>query len=295
MQDLGLCVPNFSEGCDQRLLDRFNAALSMEGLRVLDRHSDTDHHRSVFTVTGSLDSLQQGIVRTAAIAVQRIDLRTHRGTHPRVGVIDVVPFVTTGYTPRSRCVQAARALGERLWAELQLPVFYYGAAATRDSRIQLEMVRKHGFERLSGLALSGILRPDVGGPLLHRSAGACCIGVRAPMAAFNVQIDADSALPARQIAGSIREAGGGLPGVKALGMYLQTARTAQVSMNLTRLNETSVFAAYDAVCAAADRLGVAVIGSELVGLAPRAALGPDPLRLQIRGFSEGMILEEHLP
>lgn len=295
MQDLSLCVPNFSEGRDERLLDHLDAALSVAGLRVLDRHSDADHHRSVFTVAGSLDSLQEGIVGAAAASVKRIDLRTHRGAHPRVGAIDVVPLVMTGHTPRSRCVQAARSLGERLWSELQLPVYYYGAAATRDSRIQLETVRKHGFERLSALARSGILRPDVGNPSLHRSAGACCIGVRAPMAAFNVHIDADSAHPARQIAGSIREAGGGLPGVKALGMYLQTARTAQVSMNLTRLNETPVFAAYDAVCAAAHRLGVAVIGSELVGLAPRASFGPDPHRLQIRGFSEGMILEEHLP
>ena len=295
MRDWVECVPNFSEGRDAGCLGRLETAVRSAGVELLDRHSDPDHHRSVFTVAGQFDSIQRAVLASAAVAVQEIDLRRHRGTHPRVGALDVVPIVPLGGTRRPACLAAARDLGERLWSELKVPVYYYGAAAVQVNRTELETVRKLGFERLSALARSGEVRPDVGGPALHPSAGACCIGVRDYLVAFNVQLAGQDARTARQIAQSIRESSGGLPGVKALGMYLESARVAQVSMNLTKLDLTPVSAAYDAVCMQAVRLGASVLGSELVGLVPRATLGPDPGRLRIKGFSPRMILEERLP
>lgn len=294
MQDCVECVPNFSEGRDENVLGRIETAIQSTGVGLLDQHADPDHHRSVYTLAGSLEAIQDAVMRSAAVAVEAIDLRVHRGTHPRVGAADVIPLVPLRDTSLRDCLKAARDLGERLWRELGVPVYYYGYAATRPARQRLEAVRKLGFSRLSELARTCEVPPDVGGPDLHPTAGACCVGVRDFMVAFNVQLVGCDDRTARRIARSIRESAGGLPGVKALGMYLDSAGVAQVSMNLTKLGPTPVFAAYDAVCAHATRLGANVLNSELVGLAPFAALGPEPGRLQIRGFNRGMILEERL-
>ena len=288
------CVPNFSEGHDATLLDRLGGAMEFAGAALLDRHADPDHNRSVYTLAGSFPALQSAVLASAGLAVQGIDLRVHRGAHPRVGAIDVVPVVPLDPAKREACVDAAREIGERLWEELRVPVYYYGKAARTAARARLESIRKLGFERLCERIRDGESLPDVGGPTLHSSAGACCVGVRAPMAAFNVQLAGSDDRLARRIASAVRESNGGLPGVKALGLYLPSARVAQVSMNLTRLDETPVFAAFDAVSREALRLGVTVLDTELVGLVPRAALGGDPARLRIRGFRDGMILEECL-
>ena len=294
MSKIAECVPNFSEGRDAKVLRRIETAIRGAGASLLDRHADPDHNRSVFTLTGSLVSLRQAVLDSAAVAVKGIDLRTHRGTHPRVGAIDVVPLVPLGDVRPAACVDAARDLGDRLWSELQLPVYFYGKAASRPARERLETVRKLGFERLAELARVGEVPPDVGGPELHPTAGACCVGVRECMVAFNVQLEGRDARTARRIARSVRQSAGGLPGVKALGMYLDSAGFAQVSMNLTDLGQTPVFAAFDAVCSEAAKLGATVLGSELVGLAPRAALGADPSRLRIAGFNRRMVLEDRL-
>lgn len=287
-----LCVPNYSVGRDTCLLDRLSATLRLGGAALLDRHADPDHNRSVYTLAGSLAEIRSSVLGAARLAVAHIDLAAHRGTHPRIGAIDVVPIVPL--EDEAACIDTAREIGERLWGELRVPVYYYGAVARKTERTRLESVRKLGFARLSESVRRGHVLPDVGGPALHPKAGACCVGVRPPMAAYNVHIAAGDARAARRVASSVRESSGGLPGVKALGMYLASAGTAQVSMNLTRLDETPVFAAFDAVCKEAARLGVPVLDSQLVGLVPRAALGPDPDRLRIRGFHEGMILEASL-
>ncbi len=294
MSELVECVPNFSDGRDMRLVDDLANAMQRAGVMLLDVHVDPDHNRSVYTVAGSLDALQTALVSAARVAVQRIDLRSHQGTHPRIGAIDVVPIVPLEGVAADACVEAARAMGERLWTELRIPVYFYGAAARETTRVKLESVRKLGFERLGKRVRQGLVEPDCGGTSLHPSAGACCVGVRPPMAAFNVQIVANDARPARMIAAAIRASGGGLKGVKALGMYLATVGLAQVSMNLTSLDETPVFKAFEAVCRHAAMLGVRVLDTELVGLVPRSALGPRPDRLKIRGFHEGMILETRL-
>ncbi len=287
-------MPNFSEGRRAGSIGRLEAAVASGGAELLDLHADPDHNRCVLTLAGPLASAAEAVLAASAVAVESIDLRTHRGTHPRIGAVDVVPITPLWATPRSACIEAAREIGERLWRDLRVPVYYYGEAASREGRRRLESVRRLGFERLGPLARDGEVRPDVGGPSLHPSAGACCVGVRPFLAAFNVQLAARDAAAARRIAGALRESAGGLPGVKALGMYLESAGVAQVSMNLTRLDLTPLDAAYDAVCAAASRLGVQVLGSEIVGLVPRAALGPAPARLRIADFGPGMILEERL-
>ena len=294
MADWVECVPNFSEGRDGAVLDRLRSAIESTDVRLLDQHADPDHHRSVFTFVGHPGAVESGAIRAARVAVAEIDLRTHRGTHPRVGVTDVIPVVAMGRTATADCVDLARRLGERLWAELRVPVYFYGQAASCPARRRLEAVRKHGFENLAAMVRRGQALPDIGGPQLHPTAGACCVGVRKVMVAFNVLIAANDATAAKSIAKAVREASGGLPGIKALGVHLASAGCAQVSMNVTDIERTPVHAAFDAVCEEAAERGVSVLGSELVGLAPRAALGSDPRRLRIKGFHEGMLLENRL-
>ena len=294
MEDLVECVPNFSEGRDTVLIRRLGHALTASGLELLDSHSDPDHHRSVFTLVGPLGSVERAAIDAARTAVQAIDLNRHRGIHPRVGVLDVFPIVALGDASRRACIDAARRLGEELWEALGVPVYFYGQAASRRDRMRLESVRKFGFERLAFLVREGKLLPDVGGPELHPTAGACCVGVRKIMVAFNVLLAGGNGSAAKRIASAVRESSGGLPGVKALGLYLESSRLAQVSMNLTELDKTPVDVAFKAVTKEAGRHGVAVVGSELVGLVPRPALGPCPELLQIRGFRSSMILEERI-
>lgn len=288
------CVPNFSEGRSTATLEELGDAIQSAGSALLDVHADPDHNRSVFTCAGSAAELELGVARAAAWAMEKIDLRAHRGAHPRIGATDVIPVVPLARDSAPACLRLARRLAEALWQDLGIPVYFYGSAAKSAERTRLEAVRKIGFERLRELARAGRVRPDVGGPELHPSAGACCVGVREPMVAFNVLIDDRNALAASAIAKAVRQSSGGLEGVKALGLYMKSAGVAQVSMNITRLDRANVADAYDAVCAEAAERGVAVLGSELVGLAPRAALGAHPERLRIRGFHSGMLLENRL-
>ncbi len=288
------CIPNFSEGRDAALQDRLRRAMAARA-ELLDWHSDADHHRSVATLVGPLSDLERAVQAAAEIAVERIDLTRHRGTHPRIGAIDVVPLVPLDGAPQEACVTAAHSMAHQLWERLRVPVYLYGAAARAAARQRLEFVRRHGFERLAALTLSGELRPDIGGPRPHPTAGACCVGVRDFMVAFNVLLADRDARNAVRIARAVREAAGGLPGVKALGMYLQTAGVAQVSMNLTQLDETPPEAAYARVADEAARLGVRVLGSELVGLAPSRALdAASAIRAGLTGFHRDMVLENRL-
>ena len=294
MTQLAECVPNFSEGRDSSTLDRLELAVGTSGVAVLDRHSDHDHNRSVFTFAADLAVLAEAVMAAADEAVRSIDLNSHTGTHPRIGALDVVPIVALEDTPRDACVRLAQSIGEQLWSELGLPVYFYGHAAVRKERRRLETVRKLGFERLARFVRGGEYLPDIGGPHLHSSAGACCVGVRPPLVAYNIALDCRDAQPAKRIASRIRASGGGLPGVKALGMYLESAQIAQISMNVTRPDLTPLPLVFDEVSRQAEAEGVGVVASELVGLVPRAALGPDPSRLRIIGFHDGMVLEERL-
>jgi glutamate formiminotransferase len=288
------CVPNCSEGRDPAFLEDVRGAVSqVHGVALLDSSADPDHHRSVFTLAGAPDVVSEALFEIAKLAVERIDLRSHHGTHPRMGALDVAPFVPLGDMGSQHAIEAARRFALRLWEELAVPSYFYGLAATTPARQRLENVRRGGFEAL--LAGDASRVPDVGGPRLHPTAGATAVGVRKPLIAWNVELATADAAPARRIAWAIRESSGGLPGVRALGLALPTRHTTQVSMNLVDYERTGPKAVFDRIGELAAAEGVAVIDSELIGLIPRGALGQDGGEsLRIRGFRPSMILEDRI-
>lgn len=290
-------VPNFSEGRDERTLAALRQAISsVPGATLLDETADADHNRSVFTLAGSPLAVEQALVAAAAVALLRIDLRRHRGVHPRIGAMDVAPLVPVEGVSWDECEAAARGLGKRLWGELGLPVYYYGRAALRADREKLENVRRGGFEELSRLAFEEESRaPDEGGPALHPSAGATAVGVRPFLIAFNVNLRTPEPRLARRIAREIRESSGGFAAVKALGLDLPERGLTQVSMNLVDFQQTSVRTVFEAICERAAAAGVALAGSELIGLAPARALSvEDAEEFQIEGFHPDCIFETRL-
>jgi glutamate formiminotransferase len=242
----------------------------VEGLKVLDVHADPFHQRSVFTVAGEPQAVAEGVFQAMRVAIASIDLRTHRGEHPRIGATDVVPFVPLRDASLDDCAGLARALGARAGAELDLPVFLYGRAATRADRVWLPDVRAGGFEGLrERIGRDPAATPDFGPPRMHPTAGATAIGARLPLIAFNVFLRTPDVRIARAIARRVRTSSGGLPAVQAAGFSV--ADQAQVSMNLLDFNTTTPATAFAAVSAEAARQGVGVDRSEIVGLAPERA------------------------
>ena len=307
MQTIVECVPNFSEGRDRRTVDEIAAAIeSVAGVFVLDLHMDPDHHRSVITFAGSRESVGEAAVRAAGKAAERIDLTRHTGEHPRVGATDVIPFAPVRGVTLKDCAEIARAAGKEIARRFGIPVYFYGAAALRPERAQLEDVRRGGYERMRELGLDDPSRtPDAGESRLHPTAGATIVGVRPYLVAFNINLDCADRTLAAAIARKIRASGGGLPGVKAMGVLLASRRVrgqegqAQVSMNLTDLERTSLAKAYRAVEQEAAMLGVAIHSSEIVGLVPERALADVksdawPEEMKLANFSAEKILENRL-
>ena len=288
------CVPNCSEGRDSAFVaDARDAVNRVRGVALLDSTADPDHHRSVFTMAGAPEAVCEALFEIAKLAVERIDLRSHKGKHPRMGALDVVPFVPIGDMNDQQAIQAARHFARRLWEELRVPSYFYGLAATTPARERLENVRRGGFETLSANEPSRV--PDVGGPRIHPTAGATAVGVRKPLIAWNVELATADAAPAKRIARAIRESAGGMLAVKALGVALPSRRTTQVSMNLVDFERTAPQQVFDRISELAAAEGVAVVSSELIGLIPRKALGQDGGDgLKIRGFSPAMILENRI-
>jgi glutamate formiminotransferase len=284
-----------SEGRDEATIQALIDACRRPGARVLDRHSDADHHRTVLTVAGDPLTLQDALVELAGEALERIDLRRHRGAHPRIGALDVVPIVALTPDDMPLAREVALGLAERIGSELNLPVFRYGEVATNPERTRPHDFRRNGLDWLALEVEEGRIEPDAGPARLHPSAGGVMVGARYPLIAWNVWLP-DGTLPeARTIAARVREAGGGPAGVRALGLYLPEAGVAQVSMNLEDLR-TSPATAVGAVRREADRLGVAVGDSELVGLIPGALLrGQSPSALRLPSFRPGQVLEAKLP
>ncbi len=245
-------------------------------MRLLDMSADPDHNRSVATIVGDPEAVLEALLDAAAFAVERIDLRRHRGAHPRIGALDVAPFIPLGDPPGEAsweaAIDVARRFAERLWRELGVPSYFYGRAALRAERRRLESFRAKGFEGLLEAAGDAAMRPDAGGPGLHPSAGATAVGVRKPLIAYNVNLATTDPGPARRIARAVRESSGGLPCVKALGLELKGAGLTQVSMNLTDYEVTPPQQAFKRIVELAREEGVAVAGSELIGLIPAAAL-----------------------
>ena len=289
------CVPNFSEGRNADTIRAISEAIrSAAGVDLLDQSADADHHRSVFTFVGEPDAVAEAVLLAASAAVELIDLRSHNGVHPRLGAIDVVPLVPLGATTRQECVSLAEQTAERLWNELGLPCYLYGAAARREDRRRLENVRRGGFEALrDALPADVSRRPDIGGPTLHPTAGACAVGVRKFLIAYNVELATEDLSIAREVAEHVRESSGGLPAVKALGLALAGRNRTQVSMNLTDFERTPPHVVFDTIRAEAQRMGAEVAGSELIGLIPRRALEGAPSDFRAM-FRRDQILENRL-
>lgn len=288
------CVPNFSEGRDKTKIDAIVAQIRSSGAVILDRTSDPDHNRSVVTFAASAEVVGEAAFRAVRQAVATIDLRIHRGVHPRIGAADVVPFIPWRGVTLEECARIAQETGRRIWRDLGVPVYLYEAAALRPEYRNLADIRRGNFEGLRAeVRINPARRPDFGDAELHPSAGAAVVGARKFLIAFNVNLATTDLEIARRVARKVRFSSGGLPAVKAMGVPV--AHRAQVSMNLVDFETTSILKAFDAVCAEAEREGVDVAGSELIGLIPQKALdGVDAAHLRIENFDPSMILENRL-
>lgn len=291
------CVPNFSEGRDAAVLDSILAAMvAVPGAYLLAQEMDPDHHRSVVTLAGEPQAVAEAAVRGAGKAAELIDLTRHRGEHPRLGAADVIPFIPLEGTTLEECVALAHWAGEEIWKRYSIPVYFYEAAARRIQRRKLEDVRRGQFEGIAAAVRGNPdLHPDCGGPALHPTAGASIVGARKFLIAYNINLDTDDLGIARAIARAIRASSGGLPAVKAMGVALAAKGCAQVSMNLTDFEQTGMATVWQAVGREAARHGVHAVESELIGLAPRAALeqaAADLLHIEV--FSSDRVLENRL-
>lgn len=274
MNQIVECIINVSEGRDRATLDRIVAAVHVtRGAVFLDLHCDPDHHRAVLTFAGEPDSVADAAFQIIARAAEWIDLSHHRGGHPRIGAADVVPFVPIRAVTMDDCIQLARRLGEQVGRELSIPVFLYERAASRKALRALEHIRRGGMTGLAErMATDPDWRPDFGPVELHPTAGACVIGARPPLIAYNINLLTENLDIARDVARSVRTSNGGLPSVKAIGIPLRSRGVVQVAMNLTNFEETSLAAVFEAVAREALARGVEVAGSELVGLVPQGAI-----------------------
>lgn len=288
------CIPNFSEARRPEVVEAILAAITgTPGVSLLDHSSDSDHNRSVITYAGPPAAVEEAAFRAIRTAAGLIDLEQHRGSHPRIGATDVVPFVPITGVSMAECVQMARRVGERVGRELNIPVYLYEEAATRPERKNLENIRRGQYEGLKA-EIDAIpeRQPDFG-PARLGPAGATVIGARHPLIAYNVYLDSEDISLAKAIAKKIRQSSGGLPAVKALGMLVEGR--AQVSMNLTNFRQTSVRTVVETIRTEAMALGTGIHHCELIGLIPQEALTEAAVGyLQLDGFQPGQILERQL-
>ncbi len=294
MSQLIECIPNFSEARRPEVVDDIVAAIgSVEGARLLDRSSDLDHNRTVLTFAGSPQAVEEAAFRAIKIASELIDLDQHTGEHPRIGATDVVPFVPLSDVSMEDCIAIAKRLGERVGRELQIPVYLYEYAATRPDRANLENIRRGQYEGLKTEIETNLERKPDYGPSHLGKAGATVIGARNPLIAFNVYLNTGEVEVAKKVAKAIRQSSGGLRYVKALGLLVEGR--AQVSMNLTNFRESPVGRVVEMIRREADRYGVSVHHSELVGLVPQQALIDAAVwYTQLDQFSTSQILETRL-
>jgi glutamate formiminotransferase / 5-formyltetrahydrofolate cyclo-ligase len=290
------CVPNVSEGRRSAVIDAAVAAIeAVPGVRLLDRSSDTAHNRSVLTMAGDRAAVRAAVLALVDVALGAIDLRAHSGEHPRLGAVDVVPFIPIEGVTMADCVLLAREVGAEIAARHHLPVFLYEEAATSPARRNLEDIRRGEFEGLAAKLADPAWVPDFGPLQPHPTAGATVIGARMPLIAFNVNLATDQLDIAKKIAAAVRHSSGGFRFVKALGIALADRGMVQVSMNLTNYEKTPIFRVFDAVRREAARYGVTVVESEIVGLVPaRAMVATAEYVLQLGGFKPGQVLETRL-
>jgi glutamate formiminotransferase len=291
------CVPNVSEGRDPDTIEAIAAAVrSTTGVHLLNVHSDPDHNRSVFTyVSQSADAIIEATLHLYEVVIPRVDLRTHRGAHPRVGAVDVVPFIPLEGSTMSECVEIAKRAGEAIARRFAVPVFLYEHAASTDYRRELPVIRSGGFEQFAEKIRDPRWTPDFGAAAIHPSAGVSVVGARVPLIAFNMQLGTDRIDVANACARAVRGVSGGLRFVRALPIPLASRNIVQVSMNLLDYRRTPIHRAFSVVHEEAERHGVAVISSEIVGLVPAEALYQvAEWQLRVSGFRNDMVLEERI-
>jgi glutamate formiminotransferase/formiminotetrahydrofolate cyclodeaminase len=293
-QPLIECIPNFSEARRPEVMDAIiDAILSVSGVNVLDRHSDIDHNRTVVTMVGTPDAIEEAAYQSIKKAQELIDLNEHTGAHPRIGATDVVPFVPISDVTMGECVELARRLGKRVGEQLSIPVYLYEEAATRPERQNLENIRKGQYEGLKEEIETNVDRKPDFGPAKLGTAGATVIGARAPLIAFNIYLNTSDISIAQKIAKAVRNSSGGLRFVKAMGVLVEGL--AQVSMNLTNFSKTPIPRVVEMVRSEAQRYGVGIHHSELVGLIPQAALVDTAVwYTQLDEFDPQQILESRL-
>jgi glutamate formiminotransferase len=290
------CIPNVSEGRRPDVVRRLaDAITSVAGVKLLDSSSDSSHNRSVFTLVGDAPAVEAAVLALFERAVAEIDLRTHRGEHPRMGAVDVVPFVPIEGVTMAECVAVARRVGAAVAERFGVPVYLYEEASSNPARRNLEDIRRGEFEGLAVKMAAEAWAPDFGGTTPHPSAGAAVIGARMALVAYNINLATDRLDVAKKIAASIRHSSGGFRFVKAAGFTLADRGIVQVSMNLTNYEKTPIFRVFETVKREAARYGVAILDSEIVGLIPSAALlGAAEYYLQIEGFKPEQVLENKL-
>ncbi|HYN05801.1 MAG TPA: glutamate formimidoyltransferase [Vicinamibacterales bacterium] len=289
------CIPNISEGRRSDVLDACAAAIRSAGARLLDVKPDAAHNRTVYTFAGEADVVRGGVLALFDCALEKIDLRHHSGEHPRIGAVDVVPFVPIEGATMADCIELARRVAQEVSTRHHLPIFLYEEAASSPARRNLEDIRRGEFEGLTAKLGQPDWRPDFGPTAPHPSAGASVVGARMPLIAYNINLNTNRLDVARRIAAAVRQSSGGLRFVKAMGVELSDRGIVQVSMNLTNFEKTPMFRVFELVKREAERYGVTVLESEIVGLVPAAALTASAAWfLQLDAFNEDQILETKL-
>lgn len=289
-------VPNISEGRDREKIEAIIAAVkAVRGVALLDVDPDPDHNRTVITFVGPPEAVEKGAIRLTAKAVELIDLNKHRGEHPRMGAVDVLPFVPLRGATMAECVELAERVGQRISAEFKIPVYLYAEAATRPECQDLANIRKGEFEGFPAKIQEPEWAPDFGERRVHPTAGVMAVGARPPLIAYNVNLGTSDLEIAKRIAQAVRGSSGGLRYVKALAFELKERGIMQVSMNMTDYRKTPLHRAFELIKREAARYGVPVVGSEIVGLVPQEALNQAAeYYLQLENFRPEMVLEERL-
>ncbi|GAB6119811.1 glutamate formimidoyltransferase [Dysgonomonas termitidis] len=290
------CVPNFSEGRDLEKVEKIaNAFRAKEGVKLLDYSTDKDHNRMVVTVVGEPEPLKKAVIEAISIAVDIIDLNHHEGQHPRMGAVDVIPFIPIRNVSMEEAINLSKEVAEEVVDKYNLPVYLYEKSASAPHRENLAAIRKGEFEGLKDKMQLPEWKPDFGPAQPHPAAGATVIGARMPLVAYNVNLNTDKLEIADVIARKVRFLGGGLRFCKAMGVELTDRGIVQVSMNLTDFTKTAIYRAHELVRVEANRYGVSIVGAEIIGLVPMDALiDTAAYYLGLEGFSTKQVLETHL-
>lgn len=295
MRKLMECVPNFSEGRDLTLVEKIiDEARKIEGITILDYSSDKDHNRTVLTMIGSPETIKKAAINTAKKAGELIDMTIHQGAHPRMGATDVIPFTPVTNMTIEECSQVAKEVGMEIgsWG---IPVYLYEDASTSPERKNLEKIRKGQYEGFFDKIKEEAWKPDFGPQEMNAKSGATVVGARVALVAFNVNLNTPDVEVANKIAKKVRNIGGGLKFVKAIGLKLEDRNQTQVSMNLVNIEKTEVYQAFEMVKMEAKRYGVSVVGSEVIGTVPMVSLiNAAQYYLQVEDFNMDQVLEKRL-